>query len=119
MNNKKSEDTQVFLNTINYQNIENYKNGVKLTVNPGEAISAISGGIVVFIGDKDDLGSTVIIQGNDGVDIWYSNITDTDIVVYDYIESGKIIGTASSEYIYLTLKEDGKYLNYEEYLSSI
>ncbi len=113
------ETTSVFLNTINYSNIENFKNGFKLSLNAGEIINVITSGIIVYIGPKDDLGNTVIVQGNDGVDIWYSNITDTDIKVYDYIESGAILGTANSNYIYLTLNKDGKYLNYEEYLSSI
>ena len=116
---KKEEATSVFLNTINYSNIENYKNGVKLTVNPKETINVITSGIIVYAGDKDDLGNTIIIQGNDGVDIWYSNITDTNINIYDYIESGSILGTSSSDYIYLTINKDGKYLDYEEYLSTI
>ncbi len=117
---KKEEDsTSVFLNSLNYTSIENFKNGYKLSLAPSSIINVITSGIVVFIGDKDDLGNTVIIQGNDGVDIWYSNITDTDINVYDYVESGSIIGTSSSDYIYLTLNKDGKYLNYEEYMSSI
>ncbi len=115
----KNNTTSVFLNTINYSNIESFKNGFKLALNPGEIINTITSGIIVYIGDKDDLGNTVIVQGNDGVDIWYSNITDTDIKVYDYIESGSILGTANSDYIYLTLNKDGKYLSYEEYLSAI
>ena len=111
--------TSVFLNTINYSNIESYKNGFKLGLEAGEIINNITSGIIVYIGDKDDLGNTIIVQGNDGVDIWNSNITDTDIKVYDYIESGAIIGVANSDYIYLTLNKDGKYLNDEEYLASI
>ena len=105
----------VFLNTINYSKMENYKNGLKLSVNAQDVINVITSGIVVFIGEKNDLGNTVIIQGNDGVDIWYSNITDTDIKVYDYVEAGTILGNASSDYIYLTINKDGKYLSYEEY----
>lgn len=110
----KSNSTPVF-NSIDYTNIEDFKNGVKLTMNPNEIVNVITSGIVVFIGEKDDLGNTVIIQGNDGVDIWYSNITDTDIKVYDYLESGSIIGTTNSDYLVLTINKDGKYLTYEEY----
>lgn len=116
MLNKPSDDTtQVFFNSLNYSNIENYKNGVKLTVGINETINVITSGIVVFIGEKEELGNTVIIQGNDGVDIWYSNITDTNTQIYDYVESGTILGTSNSDYIYLTINKDGKYLTYEEY----
>ncbi len=117
---KKNDDaTSVFFNSINYSNIENYKNGVKLTVGANQVVNVITSGIVVFVGEKDDLGNTVIIQGNDGVDIWYSNITDTNIAIYDYVEAGSILGTTNSDYLYLTFNKDGKALSYEEYQKSI
>ena len=112
-------DSEVVFGDVSYTNIEPFKNGVKLTVGMNEAISVITSGIVVFIGEKDDLGNTVIIQGNDGVDIWYSNITDTDISVYDYIEAGSILGSSNSEDIYLTINKDGEFISYEEYKASI
>lgn len=112
-------DSEIVFGDVSYTNIEPFKNGVKLTVGMNEAISVITSGIVVFIGEKDDLGNTVIIQGNDGVDIWYSNITDTDISVYDYIEAGSILGSSNSEDIYLTINKDGEFINYEEYKASI
>lgn len=112
-------DSEVVFGDVSYTNIEPFKNGVKLTVGMNEAISVITSGIVVFIGEKDDLGNTVIIQGNDGVDIWYSNITDTDISVYDYIEAGSLLGSSNSEDIYLTINKDGEFINYEEYKASI
>lgn len=115
ISNKEPQDTPVFFNSINYHNIEPFKNGAKLSVNLNQVINVITSGIVVFIGEKDDLGNTVIIQGNDGVDIWYSNITDSNIKVYDYVEAGTILGTTNSDFIYLTLNKDGKYISYEEY----
>ncbi len=116
---KNKENSKPVFNNIGYTNIENYKNGVKLNVSPNETISVITSGIVVYIGEKEELGNTIIIQGNDGVDIWYSNLTDTNIKVYDYIEQGTILGTSNSNEVYLTLLKDGKYMNYEEYIKSL
>ncbi len=113
------EDTEVVFGSITYTNIEPFKNGVKLTIGLNEIVNVITSGIVVFIGEKDDLGNTIIIQGNDGVDIWYSNITDTDILVYDYVEAGSILGTSNSDDIYLTITKDGEFMSYEEYLATI
>ena len=59
------------------------------------------------------------MQGNDGVDIWYSGVTSSELKVYDYIESTTIIGITSEDYLYITLNKDGEYLNYEEYISQI
>ncbi len=111
----KSKDTPVFSDNIKYSNIVYDKNRTELTVGEGSAIKVITSGIVVFIGSKDNLGNTLIIQGKDGVDIWYSNLTDTDISVYDYVESGSVLGTANSDVVYLTISKDGKFLSYEEY----
>ena len=116
---KKNNDSEVVFGRITYTNVEPFKNGVKLTVGMNEVVNVITSGIVVFIGDKDDLGNTIIIQGNDGVDIWYSNITDSDIKVYDYVEAGSILGTSNSEDIYLTICKDGEFMSYEEYQASI
>lgn len=112
-------DSEVVFGDVTYTNIEPFKNGVKLTVGMNEVVNVITSGIVVFIGEKDDLGNTVIIQGNDGVDIWYSNITENDIKVYDYVEAGSILGSSNSEDIYLTINKDGEFINYEEYQASI
>lgn len=116
---KDNPDSEVVFGDVTYTNIEPFKNGVKLTVDMNEAISVIASGIVVFIGEKEDLGNTIIIQGNDGVDIWYSNITENDIKVYDYVEAGSILGSSNSEAIYLTINKDGEFINYEDYKASI
>ena len=116
---KDNPDSEVVFGDVTYTNIEPFKNGVKLTVDMNEAISVIASGIVVFIGEKEDLGNTIIIQGNDGVDIWYSNITESDIKVYDYVEAGNILGSSNSENIYITINKDGEFINYEEYQASI
>ena len=116
---KDNPDSEVVFGDVTYTNIEPFKNGVKLTVDMNEAISVITSGIVVFIGEKEDLGNTIIIQGNDGVDIWYSNITENDIKVYDYVEAGNILGSSNSENIYITINKDGEFINYEEYQASI
>ena len=116
---KDNPDSEVVFGDVTYTNIEPFKNGVKLTVDMNEAISVIGSGIVVFIGEKEDLGNTIIIQGNDGVDIWYSNITENDIKVYDYVEAGSILGSSNSENIYITINKDGEFINYEEYQASI
>ncbi len=112
-------DSDTVFGSVTYSNIEPFKNGVKLTVGMNEVVNVITSGIVVFIGEKDDLGNTIIIQGNDGVDIWYSNLTDTDIKVYDYVEAGSILGTSNNNDIYLTICKDGDFISYEEYKETI
>ena len=73
-------------------------------------------GIVVFIGDKDEYGKTIIIQGMDGVDYWYSNVSDVNVKLYDYVSSSTIIANTKDNVLYVVFMRDGKSLDYEEYI---
>ncbi len=92
-------------------------NSFKLNVGNDYPVAVLKPGIIVFMGDKDDLGNTIIIQGNDGIDIWYSNITVSDYSLYDYVSTGDILGVNNEDYYKLTIMKDGKYLEYDEYFS--
>lgn len=111
-----NESATVFDNEIVHKKIDNYNNGVKVTLSSPSVISSITSGIVVYIGEKEGYGNTIIIQGIDGVDIWYGNITNISVALYDYVEAKNIIGESNGDFIYYVLSKDGEYLNYEEYI---
>lgn len=79
-------------------------------------VEVLKPGFIVFVGEKDDLGNTIIVQGNDGIDIWYSNVTLKEYSLYDYVSSGDILGLSSDIYVTISIYEDGKLLKYEEYI---
>lgn len=102
----------------NVSPIEEYEiidNSYKFKINKDEGIEVRKSGIIVYNNTKDNLGNTVIIQGNDGVDIWYSNIEMTEYSIYDYVSSGDILGSSISDYYLITIVRDGEKLKYEEY----
>ena len=78
-------------------------------------VNSLASGIVVFSGEKDGFGNTVIIQGIDGADIWYGNLENISLNLYDYIEVGTVIGNTVDEYLYLVIKKDNEYIKYEDY----
>lgn len=91
---------------------EKYKDGMKIYLTNKENIKVLNGGVVVFIGDKDDYGKTIIIQQSNGIDAWYGNIDTSKVKLYDYVETGKTIAT-SKEYYFLVYEKDGKKLSYD------
>ena len=99
-----------------YNKKTKYLNGVELDVGKNYNINSLCGGMVVYIGEKDKLGNTVIIQGTDGVDYWYSNIDNLSVKLYDYIEKNTLIGTSKDDNIYLSFVKNGEYLNYEDFI---
>ena len=106
----------VFNETLKYKSSEPYLDGVKLSTDTNYLVPSINSGLVIFEGMKDDLGNTIVILGSDGVEVWYSNINNK-VKLYDYVETGSYIGDTLGDNLYLTFKQDGNILNYEEYIN--
>ena len=115
---KVENSDELVLNSDDFKSYkyEKYQDGVKIDISKGSPVSLLNGGIVVFIGEKEGYGNTLILQGNDGIDYWYGNITNTNATLYDYLEKDTLIGEANDDYIYLVFQKDGQYLSYGEYL---
>lgn len=105
--------------TNDFKEITKYQNGVECQTTKGSIISALNSGILVFLGEKENYGNVAIIQGIDGVDIWYGNIENINLSLYDYVEKDTLLGSAKEDKIYLVFQKDGQFLNYEEYKNQI
>ena len=112
----KDNTKSVFNEKLNYYNSSKYLDGVKLIVDNNYLVPSLKGGLVVYVGEKDKYGNTVIIQGSDGVDIWYCNITNVSVKLYDYVDGGSLIGNTIDDNLYLVFKKDGEVISYEDYI---
>lgn len=109
------KDTKaVFNNKLEYSKKEKYLDGVKLSVDKNYLVPILESGMVVYIGKKEGYGNTVIVQQVNGVDVWYGNINNPNVKLYDYIEKGKLLGDVKNNNLYLVFKKDGKVLSYEK-----
>lgn len=110
------KDTEpVFSETFSYKTKEDYLEGSKFTVDNAYLVPTLESGMVVFTGEKEGYGNTIIIQQVDGVDIWYSNVT-SNVKLYDYIEKGDVLGETNGNYLYMVIKKNGTAISYEEYI---
>lgn len=112
---KEVDTTPVFDEKLNYSNSSIYYDGVKLSVSESYLVPVLEEGMVVFVGEKENYGNTIIIENLDGLDYWYGNISNTSLKLYDYVEKGSLIGEVKND-LYMVFSKDGKYLNYEEYI---
>ncbi len=106
---------QVFQEKLTYEKKEKYQDGYQLKVNDSYLVPALKSGMVVFIGKKDKYNNTVIVQQVDGTDVWYGNIKNASVKLYDYIEQGNLIGQTDKDSLYLVFKKDGKVIDGKEY----
>lgn len=105
----------VFSEQFTYSKKEKYLEGSKFIVDNQYLVPILESGMIVFIGEKEGYGNTIIVQQVDGVDIWYSNVT-SNVKLYDYIEKGDVLGEVNGNYLYMVIKKDGNVLDYEEYM---
>ena len=110
------EEQAVFSETISYKTKEEYKDGVKLKVDSNYMVPAMNTGIVVFIGEKEGYGNTVIIEQTDGTDVFYGNVSNVNVNIYDYVEKGSLIGEVSNNELYLVFQKEGNVIDYKEYI---
>ena len=103
----------VFNEKLLYSNKEKYKDGLNLSVEKNYLVPSLDEGLVIFSGKKDGYGNVVIIQQIDGIDVWYGNLSNVNVNLYDYIDKGSLIGNCDNN-LYLVFYKDGKILDYEE-----
>ena len=113
----KNSDTEVVFNEkLEYFEYNKYLDGYKLSVTTSYLVPIIESGIVVYIGNIDNYGESVIIEGIDGVDIWYSNLENISVKLYDYVNSGDYLGEVKGEDLYLVFEKNQEYLKFEDYI---
>ena len=115
LNINKSVDSQTVSGQINYEEGEKYLDGVRVKT-LGNNVYAIESGIVIFKGNKDGYNDTIIIQTSNGYDMWYGNLKNINVNIYDYVNKNDLI-SESNDKLYLVINKDNKFYTYKEYLS--
>ena len=108
--------TPVFNEQLEYISETEYYDGVKLEVNNKYLVPTQEEGMVVYIGEKENYGNVVIIEGIDGIDIWYGFMESTTVKLYDYIDKNTYLGQTKDNYLFLAYSKEGNFLEYKDYL---
>ncbi len=116
LDNKIPDTAPVFSEQLVYQSKNIYKEGVSLKVGNNYLVPVLESGIIVYLGEKEGYGNTVVIQQVNGIDLWYSNITTGELKLYDYVEKGSLLGESITDEVYLVFEKEGEFLNYQDYL---
>ena len=95
---------------MTYKKVEKVGNGYKFYVTKQYALTALKSGIII---KKEN--DSITIQSKDDVTIQYKGLNDINVGLYDYVESGEILGTCNNS-IYIEFKKEDKYVSYEKYL---
>ena len=111
-----NDESIVANNEVSLNEITEYQDGYK--IKSSSPISVLESGIIVYLDEKEGYGKTAIIQGINGYDIWYGNLTDESVKLYDYVEKGSILGNCLDGFYYNVFYKDGNKISYEEYFNN-
>ena len=117
-NPNKNNDMPVFGDVNNFSASEKHGDGESFKVSDNIPVGALESGVVIFKGEKENFGNTVIVQGTDNYNIWYGNLREISVNLYDYIEKGALIGECLDDKLYLLIEKDNHIYTYEEYKKS-
>ncbi|HET7628320.1 MAG TPA: M23 family metallopeptidase [Bacillales bacterium] len=88
--------------------------GILMETDDKAQVRAVEEGFVTFVGDKEGIGKTVIVQLTNGEQAWYGKLANVHVKLYDYVERGEKIGevkpAAQGEggtFYFAIKKEDG------------
>jgi len=112
------EATPVFNEKLEYKSVNKYFDGYKLEVKSNYLVPIIESGIVVYSGEMENYGNVVIIEGIDGVDIWYGNLNNINVKLYDYVTKGDFLGEVGDSTLYLVFEKGQEYLEFDEYFKN-
>ena len=110
------KEKKVFSEKLEYNSLSKYDNGIKLTLNDSYLVPIIKEGIVVFVGEKENYGNTVIVSQTDGINTWYGNLTNINVKLYDNVETNSILGEVKNNELLLLFERGGAYIDYKEVL---
>lgn len=86
--------------------------GIKIAAQAGDGVKAMDQGWVIFIGQKEGFGPTVVIQHADNTQSTYSNLDHIQVAEQDWVEAGQIIGTTKTDQpLYFSLQKDHQYVD--------
>ena len=110
----KAEELVVNKSEMQYTEANTFYDGAVLS--GVTTVSPFKSGIVVYIGEKENYGNTIIIQGMDGIDYWYGNVEDINVKLYDYIEANTVIANTTDNKLYVLFMKNGEVLDFEEFI---
>ncbi len=113
-----NETSYVFNETLTYSQITSYEDGAILSVTSNYLVPSMESGIVVYVGKKEKYGNVVMIEDQEGIDVWYGNMCHTLVNLYDTVEKGTNLGEVCDTSLYLVYTKGNDYLDYQEYLKS-
>ena len=105
------------------QTFEANGEGIIMETSIGSKVESINEGVVIFAGEKEGIGKTVVIQHANKSESWYGQLETIDVKLYDLVKKGKEVGQVtvsedgSKGRFYLAIKENNAFVDPKKVIS--
>ncbi|WP_026693780.1 M23 family metallopeptidase [Peribacillus kribbensis] len=99
------------------QTFETDGQGIMIETDKDSPVEAAKGGTIIFIGEKEKLGKTVVVQHSDKSESWYGHLSTVDVSLYENVPKGKILGKVTNKQegakgtFYLAIKKGSTFVD--------
>ncbi|TDQ37965.1 M23 family metallopeptidase [Aureibacillus halotolerans] len=97
------------------QPFEHDQRGIVIKTGLAENVESVDNGYVIFVGVKDELGKTVIVQHSDQSETWYGQLDEVDVKLYDFVDERQVLGKVSESEgngsFYFAKKQHDEFVN--------
>lgn len=69
--------------------------GIRVGTTTSLPVEVVKEGWVRFVGEREGLGQTIIIDHGQGEESWYGELQDVQVQVHDWVKQGDVVGTTS------------------------
>lgn len=121
---EKEEDFSMPASGIIMESFENNGQGVIVKTAAAASVGTVKEGVVIYAGEKEEYGKTVIIQHADQSESWYGNLESIDVSLYEQVKKGAKLGRVQSSEedeekgeFYFALKSEGRFIDPGEVIS--
>lgn len=97
--------------------------GVLIKTSNSTSVDTIKEGVVIYAGEKETHGKTVIVQHPDKSESWYARLQEINVSLYEEVKKGAKVGRVSPSdepdkgEFYFALKANGKFIDPNEVIS--
>lgn len=80
-------------------------------------VEVVKEGWVTFVGQKEGLGLTIVIEHGDGEESWYGHVQNLKVQLHDWVGQGQVIGSTTIQAengkgkLYFALRKDSVFIN--------
>ncbi|MFE0503592.1 peptidoglycan DD-metalloendopeptidase family protein [Peribacillus butanolivorans] len=105
------------------QTFETNGEGIILETSKGSKVESINEGVVIFAGEKEGIGKTVVIQHANKSESWYGQLEKIDVKLYEFVKKGNEVGQVtvsedgSKGRFYLAIKENDAFIDPKKVIS--